>query len=59
MEERWTCTSGEVGLEVKMKDGKRAICCSLYGGGRKDREGGAATFDDIDGEGEGGRGIVV
>lgn len=34
LEARCTLTSGDVGFEVKIYEGKRAICCSLYGGGR-------------------------
>ena len=59
VEDRWICTSGESGLDVKMKEGKRAICCSLYGGGWTDRGNRVVVVDDIDGEGEGVSGIVA
>lgn len=53
--ERWTWTSGEDGLEVKINDGKRAICCSLWVvyAGRS-----SSSSDTAEGEGEGGKVMV-
>lgn len=53
-------TSGDVGFEVAMNDGNKAICCSEWvdsvGVGR-DLEG--VISDEIDGEGEGGSWTLV
>jgi hypothetical protein len=27
-DDRWICTKGEVGFEVAINEGKRAMCCS-------------------------------
>lgn len=51
-----------MGLEVKMNEGESAMCCSVpvaenEGGGGSERCG--RSSDDIDGDGEGGRVMVV
>jgi hypothetical protein len=56
-EERWICTSGEVGLEVAMNDGNKAICCSEDGPSREAGvEAGrrAETPEELEGDGDGG-----
>jgi hypothetical protein len=53
--ERWTCTSGDVGLEVAMNDGKSAICCSdLAASPCEEGSTKGAIPDDPEGEGDGG-----
>ena len=58
-EERYTFTRGDAGFEVKMKEGKRAIWCSVHGGGGSMPASlfGAASAERSDGDGEGGSGI--
>lgn len=62
-EAEWTWTSGEVGLEVKMKEGERAICCSvaLASASREVLPGvvRGRSVEAIEGEGEGGRVMLV
>ena len=60
---RWICTSDDVGLDVAIKDGKSAMCCSLmFVGGVDvdvDRRGGVSESDAAEGDGDGGRETVV
>jgi len=61
-EERWICTSGEVGLEVAMNDGNKAICCSEDGSSREagvEASRKAETPDDEEGDGDGGSCILA
>lgn len=59
-EERWMWTRGDVGLEVAMKDGNRAICCSECGGISSGSIGRRAEIpDEVEGDGDGGSCILV
>jgi hypothetical protein len=42
-----------------MKEGNRAICCSLYNGGAATDDFPSSSTDLTEGEGDGGRGMVA
>lgn len=59
IEERCTCTNGEAGFEVTIKEGKRAMCCAENGAGTLcPAVSGAERIDEVEGAGEGGKRIL-